>query len=181
MDYDDDILGLENWEDDIILLEKKDWIGLLKLREKRAKKQPSDLYAQQRFVQALILNKKYKDALDVIIPIYKDNYESGFGVSEIMDALLGLGKTEDDFEWIKKPSILQLDQRTINKCLSILKEKRKYISVVEVYLDLMLQADYLTFDEKGLTDLLMQDSTYFDFKIDRNDLHEIKLKIRKIQ
>ncbi|MDB9874547.1 hypothetical protein OAC97_04755 [Flavobacteriaceae bacterium] len=57
MDFDDKY-GIEDWEDDMILFEKEDWVGLLKLRERRAKKQPTDLYAQERLAEALNLNKR---------------------------------------------------------------------------------------------------------------------------
>ena len=79
MDYDDPF-GVEDWEDDKILYEKEDWPNLLKLREERAKKNPTDLYAQQRFAEALNLNNRFEDTLDFITPYYQDNYEAGFGI-----------------------------------------------------------------------------------------------------
>jgi hypothetical protein len=112
MDF-DDTYGFEDWEHDKILYEKEDWVGLLKLREKRAKKRPSDLYTQVRFAEILNINKKYEEALDFITPIYQKNYESGVGIHEIIDALYGLGKSENDFDWKIKLNVLKLDSDTL--------------------------------------------------------------------
>ena len=93
-DYDD----FEDWEDDANLFYKEDWIGLLQLRQERARSQPEDLYAQQRYGEALVLNRKFLEAIDFMTPFYQIYYEEGFGIHEIMDALTGLGKTEKDFK-----------------------------------------------------------------------------------
>lgn len=98
-DYDD----FEEWEGDADLIDAEDWKGLLKLREQRAKNNPDDLYDQHGYGEALILNKKYQKALDYITPYYQDYHELEFGISIIMDALIGLGKTEKDFKWINQP------------------------------------------------------------------------------
>ena len=169
----------EEWEDDKILFEKEDWVGLLKLRHKRAEKQPSDLYAQQRYAEALILNKKYKEALDLVSPLYQENHESGFGISEILDALFGLGKTEKDFSWISKPSILRLDQNTLDLCIEYLKGKRKYVSVTNIYVKLIMHADYSTFNEKQLAEFLLKNSQTFDFTGNKEYYWDIELKLKK--
>ena len=70
MDFEDPY-GLEDWEDDMILYEKEDWPSLLKLREESAIKNPTDLYAQQRFTEALNLNKRFADTLEFITPLYR--------------------------------------------------------------------------------------------------------------
>jgi len=53
----DNTYDLESWEGDYELYEEEDWVALFNLREKDAKKHPSDLYAQQRYAEALNLNK----------------------------------------------------------------------------------------------------------------------------
>lgn len=179
MDYQENDYGIEDWEDDYNLVEKEDWAGLLKLRDERAKKKPSDLYAQQRFAEALNLNKKYRETLDFISPIYEKNYESGFGISEIMDALFGLEKTEDDFNWITKPIILKLDDYSLNLCLATLKGRRKYISLTDIYMNILMQADYLTFNAKELAEFLLQKPNLFDVKGDKNYFFDIELKMKK--
>lgn len=61
----------ESWQDDFELYENNDWIRLLKLRKKVAEQEPSDLYAQQRYADALNLNKQYNETLNFITPLYK--------------------------------------------------------------------------------------------------------------
>ena len=178
MDFEDPY-GLEDWEDDKILFEKKDWRNLLKLREERAKKQPSDLYAQQRFAEALNLNKRYKDTLDFITPIYKENHESGFGIHEIIDALHGLGKSEDDFEWIEKPKIIKLDSDSLKLCIDFLKPKRKHCSITDIYCDLIMQGDYSDFNEEQLGEFLLKNTDIFDIKSDSKYLWNTKIKLKR--
>ena len=178
MDF-DDMHGLEDWEDDKILFEKEDWISLLKLREGRAKKQPSDLYAQQRFAEALNFNKRYKDTLDFIAPIYQENYESGFGIHEIIDALYGLGKTETDFDWIIKPNVLKLDSDTLKLCVDYLKPKKKARSITDIYCALIMNADYWTFNEEGLGKYLVKYPDTFDIKKESEYFWDIELKIKR--
>lgn len=176
MNYQDDF---EDWEDDANLYEKEDWHGLLNLRIERAKKQPSDLYAQARYAEALILNKRYGEAIDHLTPLYQKNYDSRFGIIEILDALYGLDKNEDDFDWIQKPIILKLDDRTLQICIESLKNKRQYVSLIRLHCDLLLQADYLKFNEKELSEFLLNYSDIFDFSGDKSIFYDVELKLKK--
>jgi hypothetical protein len=178
MDF-DDIYGLEDWEDDKILYEKEDWVGLLKLRKERARKQPSDLYAQQRLAEILNINKQYKKTLDLITPIYQKNYKSGFGIHEIIDALYGLGKSENDFNWITKLNILKLDSETMELCVDFLKPQRKARNVLEIYGELIMNADYCAFNEERLADFLVNHPEKFEIKKDSEYFWDIELKIKR--
>jgi len=178
MDFDDPY-GLEDWEDDKILFEKEDWPNLLKLREERAKKNPSDLYAQQRFAEALNLNKEFADTLDFITPYYQDNYEVGFGIHEIIDALKGLSKTENDFDWIVKPTIIKLDSDSLKFCVDFLKPKRKPSSVSDIYCDLMMQGDYVDFNEAQLGIFLSKNPDIFDIKKDSEYFWDMDIKLKR--
>jgi hypothetical protein len=163
MDFEDPY-GLEDWEDDNLLFEKEDWPNLLKLREERVKKNPSDLYAQQRLAEALNLNKRFADTLEFITPLYRDNYEVGFGIHEIIRALYGLGKSESDFNWIVKPKIIKLDSDTLRLCVEFLKPKRKPSSISDIYCDLIMQGDYCDFNEEQLAEFLLKSKDSIDIK-----------------
>jgi hypothetical protein len=178
MDYDDPF-GVEDWEDDKILYEKEDWPSLLKLREERAKKNPTDLYAQQRFAEALNLNNRFEDTLDFITPYYQDNYEVGFGIHEIIDALKGLNKTENDYDWIKKPTIIKLDSDALNLCVDYLKTKRKPCSVSDIYCDLMMLGDYIDFNEEKLADFLLENSDTFMIKKSSDYFWDMDIKLKR--
>jgi hypothetical protein len=178
MDFDDPY-GLEDWEDDKILFEKEDWASLLKLREERAKKNPSDLYAQQRFAEALNLNNKFKETLDFITPYYQDNYEAGFGIHEIIDALKGLDKAENDYNWIVKPAIIKLNPDTLKLCVDFLKPKRKPSSLSDIYCDLMLRGDYVDFTEEKLANFLFENPDTFDIKKSSDYFWDMDIKLRR--
>ncbi len=175
----EDTYGFEDWEDDKILFEKEDWPNLLKLREDRAKKKPSDLYAQQRFAEALNLNKRFKDTLEFIKPLYQANYEVGFGIYEIIDALYGLGKSESDFDWIVKPRIIKLDSDALKLCIDFLKPKRKPSSITDLYCDLIMHGDYSSFNEEQLGEFLLKNTDTFDIKSDNDCLWDIKIKLKR--
>lgn len=170
---------LEDWEDDKVLFEKEDWVSLLKLREERARKQPSDLYSQQRFAVILNINKKYKKTLELITPLYQKNHKSGFGVQEILDALYGLGKSENDFNWKTKISILKLDSTTLELCVDFLKPKRKARNILEIYGVLIMNADYCAFNEQRLAQFLINHPEKFDIKKDSEYFLDIELKIKR--
>ncbi len=172
-------MDFEDWEDDRILFEKEDWVGLLKLREDRAKNQPSDLYAQQRFAEILNISKKHKKALDLITPLYQKNHKSGFGVHEIINALYGLGKSENDFNWISKINVLNLDPITLELCVDYLKPKRKTINIIEIYNELIINADYCNFDEQRLAEFLVNHPEKIEIKRDSENFLDIQLKIKR--
>jgi|WetSurMetagenome_2_1015567.scaffolds.fasta_scaffold121772_2 hypothetical protein len=178
MDFEDPY-GLEDWEGDKILFEKEDWPNLLKFREERAKKNPSDLYAQQRFAEALNLNKRFADTLELITPLYIDNYGVGFGIHEIIEALHGLGKSESDFNWIVKPKIIKLDSDTLRLCVEFLKPKRKPCSISDIYCDLIMQGDYYDFNEEQLADFLLESTDTIDIKTDSEYHWDMEIKLKR--
>jgi hypothetical protein len=169
----------EEWEGDANLIDDENWVGLLELRKQRAQKRPLDLYAQQGFADALVINKKYAEAIEFLKPLYSKHYESGFGIHEILDALYGLGKTEDDFNWIIKPNIFKLDKELINKCIVFLKGKRKHVSAITIFGDLIMHADYLTFNEEELSEFLLKNDNTFDFIGDKKYYFDMEFKLKR--
>jgi hypothetical protein len=169
----------ESWQGDYELYEKQDWVGLLKLRESEAKRHPSDLYAQQRYAEALNLNKRYLETLDFITPLYEDNYDVGFGIPEIVDALYGLGKTKENYNWIKKPVILILDSDTIQFCLDILKTRRRAVRITDLYQDLIMKTDYCKFNEQELAEFIVKFTEEFEVQLDNDFIMHSKLKVKR--
>jgi hypothetical protein len=168
----------EDWEGDADLIDAEDWKGLLKLRKQRASNNPDDLYDQHRYGEALILNKKFLQALDFITPYYQDYHELEFGIGIIMDALIGLGKTEHDFKWVKQPRVLRLDQSTIDLCKIILKGKKNYTKLLDLYFSLMNKADYFVFTEQELSDFLRKKVDDFTCKGESTDYFDLKIRLK---
>jgi hypothetical protein len=173
--YDD----FEEWEGDANLFYKEDWKGLLQLREEKAKRHPQDLYDQQRYGEALVLNKKYSEAIDFLTPLYKVYYKEGFGIHEIMDALIGLGKTEKDFNWVTEPKIYRLNKQALDLCIKTLKSKRKHISLFNVYETFLFDADYIAFSQDDLAEFLLKYPEIFSFEGDRSFPSFLNVKLKK--
>jgi len=173
-DYD-----FESWEPDANLYEKEDWKNLLKLRKEFVIRHPNDLYAQERYIEALILNKRYSEAIKYVTPLYEKYYEEGFGIGQIIEALLGLGRSENDFNWIIKPVVLKLDNSTLETCIRFLKRKRKPICITDLYCDLILNSDYAMFKEDSLFDFLKANGEKFIFTGDTDYFYDTKIKFNR--
>jgi len=157
-EYEED--DFESWEGDYYLIEAEDWEGLLRLRHARAQKNSNDCYDQWRYGEALVFNKQYEDAIEFLADLHYE-YPDFTDVSiTLLDALYALGKNEEDFDWEEKPDVLKLDDNALQNCISLLKNKRKPVSISDIYCDLRNHADYLAFKEKDLFLLLKNDKRF---------------------
>ena len=172
-------IDFEEWEIESTLYDQEDWIGLLDLHKGRAEKDPTDLQRQEKYAIALNLNNKYEETIKLLEPLYRKNYKIGFGVSEIMEALLGLNKNEDDFDWIIKPNILKLDEETINLCAEFLKRKRKPRPISEIFSHLLVKADFLYFNADSLAKYLSNYSNIFDIIKGSSNFQDIQIKLKR--
>jgi len=171
-----DNFNIEEWEGDSLLIEDEDWPGLVKLRKQRAEKRPSDFFSQWSYGEALIFNKEFKQAIEFLATIHKkDPYYPDVNRS-ILEALDGLGKTENDFEWVEMPVILELNDKTKKLCKDFLKKKRKPISFLSLYEYLMIEFDYMKFQEEELFKYLKSDNS-FEFSGNEEYLGDIDIKL----
>ncbi len=168
----------EEWEGDYQLIQEEDWAGLVELRKQKAEKYPYDIYNQCRYGEALVLNHDFEKALALLTPIYKNNPEHGDVIHSILDALYGLGKTENDFDWIEEPIVLKLNDKTKNICINLLKNKRKPIPFLNIVEHFTLQSYYLTFKENDLYIYLMADIS-FEFSGDKSVFWDVDVKLKK--
>ena len=175
----EDQIDFEVWEIESTLYDQEDWIGLLDLYKRLVEQDPTDLRRQEKYAIALNLNDKYEETIKLLEPLYRKNYNIGFGVSEIMEALLGLNKTEDDFDWVIKPRILKLDQETINLCAEFFKRKRKPRPISDIYSHLLIKADFLNFDVESLAKYLSNFSNLFEIIKESPDYQNVQIKLKK--
>jgi hypothetical protein len=178
MDNEFENYDFEEWEGDYQLIQEEDWAGLVKLRKQKAKIFPFDLHMQWRYGEALVLNQEFKQALEFLTPIYKNEPEFDDVIHSILDALFGLGKTEKDFDWIEKPLVLNLNNETKSLCKDFLKKKRKPIPFLSLYEHLILQSHYLSFKEKDLCEYLKTDEL-FEFSSDEKEFWDVDVKLLK--
>jgi len=178
MDNGFDNYDIEEWEGDYQLIEEEDWAGLVKLRKQKAKENPHDLHYQWRYGEALVFNHEFKQALDFLTPIYNKEPEYEDVVHSILDALYELGKTEKDFDWIEKPTVLKLNDETKSLCKDFLQNKRKPIPFLSIYEHLIFQSDYLAFNEKEMCEYLKTD-IHFGFSGDQKYFWDVDIKLLK--
>ena len=170
---------LEDWEEDYNLINAENWPGLLEFRRKKALKRPSDLHAQEAYAEALNLNKKHRETIDFLRPLYAENWDIGFGISVILDALYAQGKTEDDFDWIKKPEILKLDHSMIGFCREQLINKRKPYEVWQLHTAMIMKFDYVAFNESELVAFIFQCNEIFEISGEGDHFSDLKVKLKR--
>jgi len=178
MDNDFYYNDFEEWEGDYQLIEEEDWVGLVKLRKHRAEKHLYDLHSQWSYGEALIFNQEFKQALEFLTPIYKREPNHPDVIHSILDALYGLAKTENDFDWVEKPLILKLNDETKILCIDFLKKKRKLIPFLSLYEYLIIDFDYLKFQEKDLFEYLKTD-VLFEFSDNEKEFWDVDIKLLK--
>jgi tetratricopeptide (TPR) repeat protein len=150
----------EDWEDDHYYYDKQDWKGLLKLRERYAKLNENDLYAQWRLGEAYILNGEYQKAIEILSNLhikYPDFLDVQYS---ILDALFALNKTEKDFKWIERPTVILLDKDILDRCYDYLKNKRKPRTISDLYSGFVMLQGYVRFSEKEIFESLVTDGRF---------------------
>lgn len=148
-----------DWEGDYYYYNKEDWNGLVKYREQRVKNYPEDLDVQWQLGEAYVLNSEFKKALGFLEKLYYKDPDDINVKHSILDALFGLDRTENDFNWIEKPTILKLNLESIDICYNLLKPKRKPKDIADLYIDLMGYG-YLTFEENDLLEAILNDGRF---------------------
>lgn len=167
----------EAWEYYQELIENEDYAGLVQYCEKRAKKNPDDLYAQYYLGDAYFLNGEYKKAIEYMAEHHKKHPWNTDYQHVILDSLFALGQTENDFNWIEKPKILRMSTEIVDTCYKFLKPKRKTRSIIVLYTQFVMEG-YLLFSEKDLFNAFLNDQR-FEVNDSENELIAEVSVIRK--
>ena len=114
----DGIENFDGYEDEeyFYLLEEKDYLGLIQYCKKRATENPGDLYAKANLGNAYILNGDYEKALSYLTKCHHQYPDIDEYQHLLLDALFGMGKTEDNYNWSKKPVVLRLNKDIVDAC-----------------------------------------------------------------
>lgn len=163
--------NLEDWKIEQRYFDENDFAGLVKYREKVAKKNNDDFYVKWNLCEAYILNKEYEKAMEQLTPLHMEEPRDDNVHALILDALFALGKNENDFKWKVKPIIVELNKSVINLCYRKLKEERAETTVHNLYCSLMIEG-YLKFDENNLYEALSKDDR---FEIEKEATLELSL------
>ena len=116
--------------------------------------------------------------MDFLTPIYKREPNYPDVIHSILDALFGLGKTENEFDWVKKPVVLKLNDETKNLCKYFLKNKRKPVSFLSLFESLIIEFAYMKFQEEDLYKYLKTDK-FFEFSDIEKEFWDVDIKLLK--
>jgi tetratricopeptide (TPR) repeat protein len=156
---DDGNHDFEDWESCQEFLDNEDYSGLVRYCEKRAEKHSGDIYAQYDLGNAYVLNGEYGKAIEYMTEHYKKHPWNTDYQYVILDSLFALGKTENDFQWIKNPKILRMSSAIVDACYEFLKYKRKPRSIIALHSQFIIEG-YLLFSEKDLLNALLNDQRF---------------------
>ena len=158
-DYDDDFSDFEAWEVHAELLESEDYPALVDHCEREVARHPEDLYAQNRLGDAYVLNGQYEKTIETMGEVHRKFPDIKTFQNVILDALFAMGKTEDDYGWVRKPRVLRIGRAVLDDCHDYLRPKRKPRDVAELSLELMSKG-YLTFSAQELLRALAEDGRF---------------------
>lgn len=162
----------EGWEREYWIYEEKRWDDLIELRKEEAEDNDG-LDAQIELGNAYVLAEKYEEALYILEPLHQEYPEDSDIQHVILDVLKQTGKTEEDFNWKSKPEVLKLNEKSFQRCLAILKKKRKNKrTMFELEMALIVADTYLEFDMKELEAWLRNDPR-LKFIEDKNTIFPI--------
>lgn len=158
----------EAWEDHHAFHESKDYKGLVAYCESDFKQYPRDLYAAERLAEAYILDKQFRKAIQFCGQMHRRFPSIASFQHRILDALLALGKSEYDFDWLEHPTIVRLDAGVRDKCCEFLKGKRKPRPINQLHRTVW-RGDYVVFTVAELLEdlradarfLIVQDGSYY--------------------
>lgn len=153
-DFDED--DFEAWEAHYELHQSEDYPALIALCESEVRADPQDLHAHERLGHAYVLNGDHHAAICAMTPIHRRHPDLVGFAYIILDALFASGKTEDDFSWSRRPTVLHLGPDVVDFCYDFLRLKRRSRSVVELHTELLLEG-YLTFTADELLEGLARD------------------------
>ncbi len=141
------------------LIEKQNYEGLILFCKNRLKSNPDDVYGQCRLGEAYVLNGEYEEAIYFVTPYLKGFPDNEGFQSVVLDSLYKLGRTENDYDWIQKPDIVELNNEILNYFYDLLKPKRKPRSIYILYGELYMKG-YVRFSENDLLAAFKKDARF---------------------
>lgn len=165
---------IEEWEAFYDFHENEDYPALVKYCVEKLKEDPNDTYSQINLGKSYVLNGDYEKAIQFISPHLKKSPENTDFQYIILDALLALGKNENDFEWMEKPVIIKMSPEIVEYCYEFLRHKRKPRTINELYTEFIFKG-YLLFKERDLLNMLLKDKRFFVKDSDQDEFAEVKV------
>jgi hypothetical protein len=172
----DEVYDYEDWEIEYELIEHEDWNGLILYRLSVLRRHPDSLEAKSELGDAYVRASKYQKALDYLEPLHREHPDIIDIQWNILEAIFGLGKNENDFDWVEKPVILRINETLLDQCYEYLHPKRKPRSLMDICNELILGGGYLDFKEE---ELLLSLKTDKRFKVEGEGLFGSEISVRR--
>jgi hypothetical protein len=149
----------ESWEDIHDFHERRDFEGLVLYCEDDVRQYPDDLYAAERLADAYVLNGDYEKAIEFGTRMHRDYPEVSCFQHHILDALFAIGKSEDDFDWVARPTVVRLSSNVADRCFEFLRSKRKPRELYDLQLEIW-HDEYLAFTDEEMLAYLREDPRF---------------------
>jgi len=149
----------EAWEEYVELYERGDFAGLVRLCEATLRRWPDDVNAQYDLGDAYVRNGQPERAIEFLTPLHRADPEQTAYQHGILDALFALGRTEQDFAWLRAPRVYRVGPALLDACFRYLRRKRRPRLVLEL-VGAVLDEAYQAFSEDDLVAALHGDGRF---------------------
>lgn len=140
------------------LIERQDWGGLIRLRQRQFDECPCPLCATG-YAEALIAGSRWEEAIEVLRPTEQERPGDPLVTELILNALHFLDRNVEDFAWTLVPRLVHLDEDALELCRHHLARGAKEVTVGALRLAVFAGA-YLDFSVDQLAAALGQDERF---------------------
>ncbi|RJP89127.1 MAG: tetratricopeptide repeat protein [Desulfobacteraceae bacterium] len=151
---------------------KEDFEELILLHKKQLEEAPQDNFARFSLAQAYFFNYDYEKALETLHSLHKKMPDDPDILYFIVEVLLASGKTDDDFNWVEKPEIINLTETVMDACYNMLKPGYKTCSIDHLY-NIFFEKGYLMFTQEHLLAALADDGRFLVTHPESSDTAEV--------
>lgn len=148
------------WSRDDHLLAAQDWPGLLQHRTRQLRRYPDDPFTRRRLGEAYVLAGQPACAVEVLGELHREYPEFTDAQDVLLDALFALGRSEDDFPWVERPTVLRLTPELLDRCYALLADGGDELTHLPDLYGRLLFEGYLAFGESELLAALAEDSRF---------------------
>jgi tetratricopeptide (TPR) repeat protein len=155
----DEDRDFEAWEEYVLLYERGDFPGLVRLCEATLRRWPQDVNAQYDLADAYVHNGQAQRAIAFLTPLHRAEPEQIAYQYGILEALIALGRTEKDFDWATPPRIYRVGPDVLAACFAYLCGKRRPRYVFDLKHQALADG-YCLFSEDDLVAALRADARF---------------------
>jgi len=150
----------ESWEAQEEFLKSEDYKGLVEYCKREVTRHSENLHAWEHLGEAFVLSGQYREAIEAMGEVHRRFPDLESVQHIILDSLFAMGKTENDYTWVREPCVLRIGRAVLDDCHEYLRPKRRPRDVAELSFELMMNG-YLTFSDEELLCALSADDRFF--------------------